>query len=190
MGKPHFVLAALGLFALCWPAAWPLPNGAPLGACEGMVPRHQGTTPQPGPSPHSIRAQISGSNVRVYINGPNYKGILLEARYPSNNIAVGTWATPPDNTKTISCFSRVDSAITHSNTADKSNTTIYTWIPPSLENCTKKAVVFLATVAQRREIYWLNLTSEKINIRCSGSMTSLSGFAVLATFMVSGLAAF
>ncbi|XP_041054434.1 putative defense protein 1 [Carcharodon carcharias] len=189
MGK-LFAVAALGLFALCWPAAWPLPTGAPLGSCENMVPRHQGITSQTGPSPHSIMTQNSGSNVRVYINGPNYKGILLEARYPNANTAVGTWATPPDNTKTIPCFSRIDSAITHSNIADKTNTTIYTWIPPSLENCTEKAVVFLATVAQRKEIYWLNLTSEKIYVRCSGSMTSLSGFAVLATLMVSGLAAF
>ncbi|XP_078077632.1 putative defense protein 3 [Mustelus asterias] len=186
------LLLVLGLCALCCPPASPLSTGAPLGSCETMAPRHRGFSPQTIASPHSILVQNvkNSSNVQVYIQGPTYKGILLEARYPNGTTAVGTWATPPANTKTIKCFSKIDSAITHSNTNDKSNETIYTWIPPSFKNCDQKAVVFRATVAQAKATYWLNLNSEKIYVACSGSLISLSGFAVLITFMVAGLAEF
>ncbi|XP_067889023.1 putative defense protein 1 [Heterodontus francisci] len=189
MEKAQFRLALLGLFALCWPAASPLPNGAPLGSCLSMSPKHRGITPQTGESPHSIQLQVSRSSVQVNIMGPTYKGILLEARYPSGNTTVGMWATAPANTKTISCFNSDHSAITHSNTNDKSSTTVYTWNPPPLKNCSEKTFVFLATVAQNRGTYWLKLTSNEISL-CSSAVKNLSGFAVLATFMIAGLAAF
>ncbi|XP_038674375.1 putative defense protein isoform X1 [Scyliorhinus canicula] len=191
MEKPQLVLLVFGLLAAEWPPAAALPNGAPLGACGSMAPQHNNISPQPGPNPHSIQTQNLKPNVQVHLDGPFYKGILLEARYPNGTTAVGTWQTAPADTKTIRCFDRADSAVTHSNTNDKSNTTVYTWVPPPTSvNCTEKAVVFLATVAQSRAVYWLNLRSETIYVGCSGSLMSLSGFAVVAMSMVAGLAAF
>ncbi|XP_072332125.1 putative defense protein 3 [Scyliorhinus torazame] len=191
MEMPQLVLAVLGLLASHWPPAAALPGGAPLSACGSMAPRHNNVSPQTGLNPHSIWTESQKPNVQVHIAGPNYKGILLEARYPNGTTAVGTWQTAPANTKTIRCFDRADSAVTHSNTNDKSSATIYIWVPPqSSGNCTEKAVVFRATVAQSRAVYWLNLRSKIIYVGCSGSLMSLSGFAVLAMSMVAGLAAF
>ncbi|XP_038674376.1 uncharacterized protein LOC119977475 isoform X2 [Scyliorhinus canicula] len=101
MEKPQLVLLVFGLLAAEWPPAAALPNGAPLGACGSMAPQHNNISPQPGPNPHSIQTQNLKPNVQVHLDGPFYKGILLEARYPNGTTAVGTWQTAPADTKTI-----------------------------------------------------------------------------------------
>ncbi|XP_020372031.2 putative defense protein 3 [Rhincodon typus] len=185
MEKPQLSVVILGLLAACWPAASPFPSGAPLGSCQTMAPRHAGASPQAGASPYSIMAKSYNDKVEVKIMGPTYRGILLEARYPNDMLAIGTWSAPPNDTKTIPCFSKANSAITHSNTNPKNNMTTYTWIVPCSKNDT---VVFLATVARSREEYWLKLTSENVHLTCSGSVRTLHGFSVLAVLMISGLA--
>ncbi|XP_067842732.1 ferric-chelate reductase 1-like [Heptranchias perlo] len=134
MEVPQLPLALLGLIALCWSAGSSLPNGAPLGVCGSLMPRHRGVSPQNTASPHSFYIKSTSGSVQVKIMGPTYKGVLLQARTPNGTTTVGTWTNPPENTKTISCFNIQGSAITHSNTVDKNNHSTYTWIPSS-ENC-------------------------------------------------------
>ncbi|XP_043547183.1 putative defense protein 3 [Chiloscyllium plagiosum] len=184
MEKPQLRLVVLVVLAACWPAVSPLPSGAPLGSCGSMAPRHNGVTPQTGPSPYSIMVKNYTDKVEVTVMGSSYRGILLEARYPNQMDAIGTWAQPPNNTKKIACFNKMDSAITHSNTYVKANVT-YTWISPCSKNDT---IIFLATVAENREIYWVKLASDPVRVMCSGSAINLHGFAALVMLMISAVA--
>ncbi|XP_039622022.1 putative defense protein 3 [Polypterus senegalus] len=140
-----------------------LPNGAPVSACADLMPRHSGVQPQPFPAPYAIDfKRTSDENVQTFtvvISGPDYKGLLLEALMPNSNIALGKWQTPPPNTKYLMCSGNEQGAITHSNTQIKNNSTTYSWIPPSPM---PPAVHFMATVAQSRTVYWLNVKSRVI----------------------------
>ncbi|XP_060682470.1 putative defense protein 2 [Hemiscyllium ocellatum] len=177
-------LVVLGLLAACWPAVSPLPTGAPLTSCESMAPKHTDVTPQTGPAPYYIMIKNYTDKVEVTVMGRSYSGILLEARYPNQTMAVGTWAQPPANTKQIACFNKMNSAITHSNTELKTNVT-YTWISSCSKNGT---IVFLATVAESRTIYWIKLTSDPVRVTCSGSAINLHGFAALVVLLISAVA--
>ncbi|XP_006633079.1 putative defense protein 3 isoform X2 [Lepisosteus oculatus] len=165
-------LSVLGLLGVSPPVTG-LPNGAPTSACESMMPRHQGVQPQPPPPPYTIRVSTrtstAGQPVQVTILGPDYAGVLLEARSGSDTRALGSWQTPPSNTKFLTCSGNQQGAITHSNTNIKNNSTVYTWITPSGPS----SIFFMATVAQQRTVYWLNVKSEPLTI----SGVSLEGGA-------------
>ncbi|KAL1274203.1 hypothetical protein QQF64_027017 [Cirrhinus molitorella] len=145
------------------------PNGAPTSACVDMMPRHGGTEPQPNPAPYTIHPSSTtfqtGNPITVVIKGPDYRGVLLEARSGSDSKAIGTWQTPPSDTKFLACSGNQQGAITHANTNIKNNSTIYTWIPPA----TAKNVVFMATVAQQRTVFWVHVKSSTLT---SGGGTS------------------
>ncbi|KAK9974034.1 hypothetical protein ABG768_022143 [Culter alburnus] len=151
--------------ALCFP------NGAPTSACVDMMPRHGGTLPQPNPAPYTIQPSSTtfqtGTPITVVIKGPDYSGVLLEARSGSDTNAIGTWQTPPTNTKFLACSGNQEGAITHANINIKNNSTLYTWIPPA----TAKSVFFMATVAQQRTVFWVNVKSPTLTQ--SGGGTSL-----------------
>ncbi|XP_024655539.1 putative defense protein Hdd11 [Maylandia zebra] len=135
------------------------PNGAPSGACEDMLPRHSGVLPQPSPAPYTIltnaRVFQPGKPITVTIVGPKYRGVLLEARIGGGLNAVGTWQRPPPDTKFLQCAHNPRGAVTHSNTNLKGNSTVYSWIPPNCEG----PVYFMATVAQQRTVFWVNIRS-------------------------------
>ncbi|XP_069746553.1 putative defense protein isoform X2 [Narcine bancroftii] len=180
--------AAVGLLALCLPLAAALSDGAPLGACSKMTPFHNGVSGQTGPSPHKLNVTRLNGSVQVTIMGPDYRGLLLQAKKPGDSVSFGNWSIPPSNTKTIACFNKENSAITHSNTNPKNRNVVYTWNPPPSKDCVK--VEFVATVAQSREIYWVNLKSDEMEIACSGVMTIMSRFAVMVMWPLAWLAAF
>ncbi|XP_051882228.1 putative defense protein 3 [Pristis pectinata] len=190
---PSVRCAVAGLLALCLPLALALPGGAPASTCGSMAPAHASISPQTGSSPHSVNASVGNGTVEVRIMGPTYKGLLLQAREPNMNVAVGTWSTPPMDTKTLACFNSENSSITHSNTKDKSSNVVYTWNPPS-NNCIK--VAFVATVAQSKETYWLKLRSNEIEVNCNsggggnGAVKTTFGFAMVLSGLLVRLAAF
>ncbi|XP_072516038.1 putative defense protein 3 [Salminus brasiliensis] len=138
------------------------PNGAPTSVCDSMRPGHSGVQPQPGQPPYIIQTSNStfrtGEPIRVIIKGPDYSGVLLEARSGSSTNALGSWGSPPANTKYLQC-STSQGAITHANTNLKSNLTEYTWIPPP----TSTSIYFMATVAKSRAVYWLNIKSATLS---------------------------
>ncbi|XP_030594084.1 putative defense protein Hdd11 [Archocentrus centrarchus] len=153
---------------LLWPGLFMLqmfcfvngyPDGAPTSACEDMLPRHAGVLPQPSPAPHclltSARVFQPGKPITVTIIGPKYRGVLLEARTAGSTSALGKWQNPPPDTKFLQCTGNPRGAITHSNTNHKDNSTVYSWIPPQ----TTSPIYFMATVAQKRTVFWVNVRS-------------------------------
>ncbi|MBN3288746.1 DFP3 protein, partial [Polyodon spathula] len=143
------------------------PKGAPESACEDMMPHHTGIKPQPGLAPYTIQVSVSsfetGVPVAVRIQGPDYGGLLLEARVPGSTNALGSWQVPPENTKFLQCSGNPQGAITHANINPKNKETVYMWTPTS-SNC---SIQFVATVAQDRQVYWLNVTSEMLRGRAA-----------------------
>ncbi|XP_029476765.1 putative defense protein Hdd11 [Oncorhynchus nerka] len=137
------------------------PNGAPTSACDDMVPRHTGVQPQPTPAPYTILTSTktlqTGQPITVTITGTNYRGVLLEARSAASTStnALGSWQLPPPDTKFLQCSGNKEGAITHANTNVKDDTTVFTWLPPNNTN----TIYFMATVAQQRTVYWLNIRS-------------------------------
>ncbi|XP_036436532.1 putative defense protein 3 [Colossoma macropomum] len=134
-------------------------TGAPASVCGSMKPEHSRVQPQPGQPPYTIETSNStfqtGQPLTVIIKGPDYGGVLLEARSGSRTNALGSWESPPANTKYLQCSGNNQGAITHSNANMKSNLTVYTWIPPETSN----SIYFVATVAKDRSVYWLNVKS-------------------------------
>ncbi|KAI4902490.1 hypothetical protein NFI96_014842 [Prochilodus magdalenae] len=113
-------------------------TGAPASVCGSMKPDHSGVQPQPGQPPYTFETSSStfqtGQPLKVTIKGPDYGGVLLEARSGSSTTALGSWGAPPANTKYLQCSGNSQGAITHANTNMKNNLTVYTWIPPSTPN--------------------------------------------------------
>ncbi|KAL7838042.1 hypothetical protein AOLI_G00264460 [Acnodon oligacanthus] len=134
-------------------------TGAPASACESMQPQHSGVQPQPDQPPYIIETSNStfqtGQPLTVIIKGPDYSGVLLEARSGSSTNALGSWGSPPANTKHLRCSGNNQGAITHSNTNMKNHLTVYSWMPPETSN----SIYFMATVAKGRNVYWLNVKS-------------------------------
>ncbi|MBN3297440.1 DFP3 protein, partial [Amia calva] len=103
-----------------------------------MMPRHSGVNPQPSPVPYTItvssRTFTADQPVKVTIKGPDYKGVLLQARMGNSYIALGSWKLPPADTKVLQCSGNPNGAMTHSNINIKNNSTVYTWIPHTNSN--------------------------------------------------------
>ncbi|XP_042196759.1 putative defense protein 3 [Callorhinchus milii] len=140
------------------------PNGAPTSACKSMKPIHSGVVPQSSRAPYTIDTATSvyqpGKAVQVAILGPHYRGVLLEARRDGDPTPIGSWQNPHENTKLLQCSENPMAAVTHSNINAKSNSTTYVWIPP--DSFCSTSIRFMATVAQSREVYWLNVQSRPL----------------------------
>ncbi|XP_026178003.1 putative defense protein Hdd11-like isoform X2 [Mastacembelus armatus] len=141
---------------------WGYPSGAPTGACEDMLPRHSGVQPQPSTAPYFLLMNTKifqpGKPITVTITGPPYRGVLLEARTGKSTNALGSWQLPPPDTRFLECSGNPYGAVTHSNTNPKGSTTVYSWIPPNITS----PVYFMATVAQQRAVYWVNVRSSML----------------------------
>ncbi|XP_067904017.1 putative defense protein Hdd11 [Heterodontus francisci] len=172
------------------------PNGAPSSVCESMMPRHSGAVPQSNAAPYTIETEAStyqpGMPVQVRILGLQYQGFLLEARKDGSTSPLGSWQDPPENTQLLQCFGNPGAAVTHSNTAPKNESTTFVWIPP--ESACPAAFKFMATVAQSRKIYWLNVQSHPLTkapgIACCGVKFSY-GISIITTpflsfFLITG----
>ncbi|KAL4648300.1 putative defense protein 3 [Arapaima gigas] len=167
------LVAVVVLLAL--PPGSPFPNGAPTSACEDMVPRHTGVQVQPAPAPYTIhtssRTFHPNQAITVAIKGSVYRGVLLEARSGDGLQALGRWQFPPANTRFLQCSGNPQGAVTHSNTNEKNNSTLYIWMPPS----GLSSVYFKATVAQQRTVFWLDVRSEILTTSSIGGMTATGG---------------
>ncbi|XP_054628584.1 putative defense protein Hdd11 [Dunckerocampus dactyliophorus] len=168
------------------------PSGAPTGACEDMTPRH-GVPAQSSPSPYVLitnsRVFQPGKAITVTISGPEYRGVLLEARSGNSFFALGTWQNPPPDTKFLQCTDNPYGAITHANTNVKGNATVYSWMPPDIVT----PVYFVATVAQQRTVFWVNVRSnvmargkERISLATDASVGLADGkhFVALLTCLL------
>ncbi|CAH1238668.1 FRRS1 [Branchiostoma lanceolatum] len=158
------VLVLVGALSLC--NAYP--NGAPKDACATMMPGHKYANlttvhAQTTPSPYKVMVASSqyspGATLKVMIVGPQFEGFLLQARHNGNTAPVGAFSNPPTDTKAVTCTSGSDS-MTHANPNAKQNITL-TWTAPS---DARADVMFIATVAQEKNMFWLNNTSPMVTL--------------------------
>ncbi|XP_035661462.1 putative defense protein 1 [Branchiostoma floridae] len=70
---------------------------------------------------------------------------------------VGTFSSAPTDTKTTTCTA-ADSSMTHANTNEKQDITL-TWNAPAAG---AGSVQFIATVAEAKVTYWMNITSTEV----------------------------
>ncbi|XP_028923534.1 putative defense protein Hdd11 [Ornithorhynchus anatinus] len=190
------VWTALGTWIV--PRAAALGTGAPLSTCEDMQPVHNNTLPQSTPSPFRIEFletfYTPGKSIHVKIVGPWYKGLLLLAQAENSSTALGTWQDPPPGTRFLECSENSHGAITHSNTELKTSSTTYSWLYTGSE-CPAN-VTFVATVAQRRSIYWLRIKSRYLpkdpDATCGAKMFSwrVTVFTVLPVHWIISFAYF
>ncbi|XP_044189527.1 putative defense protein Hdd11 [Thunnus albacares] len=167
---PAFIM----LQVLCFVSGYP--SGAPTGACEDMMPRHSGVLPQPSPAPYTLLTNMEtfepGKPITVTIIGPEYRGLLLKALTDGSTDALGSWKLPPPDTRFLECTGNPEGAITHANTNLKGNTTVYSWIP---SNSSPSPVYFMATVAQQRTVFWVNVRSSTLTRGKPGGLGLATG---------------
>lgn len=95
-----------------------LPTGAPLNACQTMLPRHNAEPIDTDNPPYEIVYSIvNNSTLKVTLQSKDeeksFRGFLMQARPKWESEAIGKWSTKEPNTKTIDCFDREDTAVTH-----------------------------------------------------------------------------
>ncbi|XP_068107205.1 putative ferric-chelate reductase 1 [Hyperolius riggenbachi] len=130
------------------------------------------------------------SPIRVQILGPSYRGILLETRTFAQTTLYGKWLQPPNNTKILACPGNTVGAVTHSNTNLKDQSTVYIWMPP--ESSSPGVFIFVATVAEAYDKYWLGIQSSVMyrGIRASSSANRFTWEAAVLTILFFQLAMF
>ncbi|XP_019646033.1 PREDICTED: putative defense protein 1 [Branchiostoma belcheri] len=163
-GETVKVVVLVGVLSLC--NAYP--NGAPKEACVTMTPGHKyanltSVHPQTTPSPYQVMVASNqyspGATLKVMIVGPAFQGFLLQARHNGNAGPVGSFSNAPTNTKAVQCTAENDS-MTHANPNTKQNITL-TWTAPS---DARADIMFIATVAQEKNVFWLNNTSPMVTL--------------------------
>ncbi|CAM9135974.1 putative defense protein 3 [Lampetra fluviatilis] len=156
------------------------PGGAPTSSCVAMRPMHDGVRTQTSRAPYGITASATNGSLSmaftVRVMGPVYRGLLLQARTPGGATRpMGTWQGLPRDTRLLQCDGRDASAVTHSNINEKINQT-FTWLPPA--GGLTGPIMFIAAVAESREVYWMDIRSSVLNgglfIQSGASLTWLA----------------
>ncbi|XP_051878289.1 putative defense protein Hdd11-like [Pristis pectinata] len=135
-----------------------IPTGAPLSACESMMPKHAGVVPQSSAAPYIIKSEASvfetGKPVQVQIVGPRYQGFLLQARKDGSSSPLGEWQNPPENTQLLQCFGNPRSAVTCLNTSPRNNSITFVWVPPETACPTAVKFVYVLSCGAGK-IWWV-----------------------------------
>lgn len=114
-----------------------LPTGAPLEACDSMLPSHLPFSPQPSEPPVSVNitkwAIFPNERVEITIQadeGIQFRGFFVQARSLSDDIPIGRF-TPRNEVNAINCFGMIQSAATHTNSMPKSEI-VLEWEAPDI----------------------------------------------------------
>lgn len=87
--------------------AFGLPNGAPPGSCEDLMPRHPGSSHQETyPPPYQVLPAAGQGRVRLILGSPHglaYEGFMILARDSQTGEFVGEFANLPDLAKIVEC---------------------------------------------------------------------------------------
>ncbi|TRY68429.1 hypothetical protein TCAL_07482 [Tigriopus californicus] len=154
-------------------------DGAPLEACDTMIPGHQDTSPKPGQSALHEVSIAKGLEPGAFIislhsaaNVP-FKGFFIQARNvaKNNSEAIGTWdiSNLSGVARTANCSGQPNSAVTHVDNQLKTSVT-FTWQSPRKYT---GRVVFEATVVQDFHNYWTGIRSSELPLLAG---ISQSGF--------------
>lgn len=114
-------------------------GGADPSVCDSMKPGH-GADSQTSPSPYTVtmsKNAVQGyENVEITISSKNgndiFKGFLVQVRkVGGDNKAVGEFKDlEDDHTRTLDCFGRKKSAMTHKSSDEKKSVTVH-WEAPN-----------------------------------------------------------
>lgn len=165
------------LLALAVGLTYALPNGAPPSVCDSMLPSHSGIPARTTASPFAVRTSAIGVHqgeqlaVQIVANPPElmFGGFMLHAVNPDANDAqpsvVGQFvAIDAELVKGIDCGA-ANSTVTHSSTRPKGSGLTFAWRAP--EDFVGE-VVFVATVAQQYDVFWVGLVSEPVLVLAAG----------------------
>ncbi|XP_021363148.1 putative ferric-chelate reductase 1 [Mizuhopecten yessoensis] len=141
--------------------AWSYSMGAPSSTCSTMFPLHNGSPAQTSQSPYFfqfIKSTYSpGELISVNLagNGVLLKGYQIQARDGVGKV-VGQFTSAAGG-RTINCGVE-NGALTHQNARDKPGVS-FTWQAP---NPAVGNIVFIATVLQNYNVFWVNVNSPAI----------------------------
>lgn len=129
-------------------------TGAPKAACVTMTPQHGATVSETSSAPYLLQAPASvkaGEKISIILKGQSgkdiIKGFLVQAR--ADDKPVGTFIAGV-NSQTMDCDATANS-LTHTKITGDVNEIKFDWIAPN----TPQKVQFIATVAQRGDLYWV-----------------------------------
>ncbi|XP_055712114.1 putative defense protein Hdd11 [Phlebotomus papatasi] len=158
--------------AIALPAAWANSAGAPVVACDDLVPQHH-VDPQTSPAPYSYvlpqkRTVAPGESFQVTVKGNSktdtIKGFLVQARTPGDSQSVGTFTSlPGQTTQTLTCGKGQSNALTHTKIEKNVEAITFKYTVP--QNAQKgQQFNFLCTVARDGYVFWVRIPSEKFTV--------------------------
>ena len=148
-------------------------NGAPVGACDTMMPNHSAVA-QPDDSPYTISVEpmsySNGTNVTVNLmsSSREFKGYLLQMRRMDNQTIIAGFSILMDG-QLVECDNQINAAVTHTDNSFKTSV-MFTWTAPAQSVGDLQVV---ATVVQNKKTFWTNIESHRIVV--FGSSTTTAG---------------
>ncbi|XP_072173931.1 uncharacterized protein [Diadema setosum] len=142
------------------------PTGAPLEACQDMVPSHGGS-PQEDLNRLGVNITTSvlintqgATLVQVWLEGTEnnlFRGFFIQARQVGEDGPVGRFLRIPSGQVGVACGGDSDSAVTHSDASLKLGAA-FVWRTSKKEDA--KDLYFRATIVKSYDEYWTNLYSD------------------------------
>ena len=151
------------------------PNGAPVGACDTMMPNHS-VGAQPDVSPYTISVEpmsySNGTTVTVNLTSSStqFKGYLLQMRRTDNDAIIAGFSISMDG-KLVECDNESNAAVTHTSNTNKMSAS-FTWTAPAQSEGSLQAV---ATVVENTTTFWAMMKSDTITFTASSSTTTTAG---------------
>lgn len=142
------------------------PDGAPAFACNDVAPQHGNNLPQPVTPdvPFTVTpakyTYSPGEQIAVTVNataeGGKYRGVLLQARDPNNQVA-GTFTVDADDIyhQLLACAGVPGSAVTHTNRHGKEFVTVMWTAPPTDVG----DITFKMTLVETFSSFWVGITA-------------------------------
>ena len=150
-------------------------NGAPVGACDTMMPNHSAVA-QPDDSPYTISVEpmsySNGTNVTVNLmsSSREFKGYLLQMRRMDNQTIIAGFSILMDG-QLVECDNQINAAVTHRNNTNKMSVS-FTWTAPAQSEGSLHVV---ATVVENKTTFWTMVKSPTITFTGSSSTTTTAG---------------
>ncbi|XP_037288024.2 putative defense protein isoform X1 [Rhipicephalus microplus] len=147
------------------------PSGAPVQACNDMMPQH-GSAASNDKGTLDLTAAMDGKrNVKVVLTG-TFKGFLIKAVSKDGGVVSGKFTIDkPDTMKGLDCDGHTDSAVTHTHNGDK-NSVAVTWTAP---DSFTGDVMFRATAVRTKPDFYVGLMSSAIKIEAPSPSDSDKG---------------
>lgn len=170
------------------------PRGAPNSTCVSMMPGH-GKQKQSGPSPYTLSLSKETyrpcETIELTLSGSaTFKGFFIKPMFPAKTISIapsGMISPLTDNSDNIGTFTTTPeaqnncptSSLTHTNNNTKQSLT-FTWMAPSYAN---DSIFFKYTVVQSKDVYWVNMESDKVEPESSSDRVKTSILTIVSSFL-------